>query len=311
LNDYAARHGVIHRDIKPANIMLSGENDIKITDFGAALTSATETTQITGIGSPAYMSPEQVREQALTHQTDIFSLGVVLYQMLTGKLPFQATNNYGMIYQIINSEPPPPSDARPEVPPQLDAIVKRALQKKTKARYQTWEELSHELVAVFGNLQKPEKSIPDSEKFNALRKITFFRNFADVELWEVLRITAWHKYSPGHVLIKEGDIGKSFFILAAGEVKVTKQGKLLNVLRGGDCFGEMAYLGKQKFRRTASVTSSTDITVIEIKSESLTQASEMCRHNFNGAFLEILVDRLSMANTRLSQLLADKNISVF
>ena len=87
--DYAAKQGVIHRDIKPANIMLSGENDIKITDFGAAQTSATETTQITGIGSPAYMSPEQVKEQPLTHQTDIFSLGVVLYQMLTGKLPFK------------------------------------------------------------------------------------------------------------------------------------------------------------------------------------------------------------------------------
>jgi serine/threonine protein kinase len=73
--DYAAKQGVIHRDIKPANIMLSGENDIKITDFGAAITGATETTQITGIGSPAYMSPEQVKEQQLTHQTDIFSLG--------------------------------------------------------------------------------------------------------------------------------------------------------------------------------------------------------------------------------------------
>ena len=309
--DYAARHGVIHRDIKPANIMLSGENDIKITDFGAALTSATETTQITGIGSPAYMSPEQVREHALTHQTDIFSLGVVLYQMLTGKLPFQATNNYGMIYQIINSEPPPPSDSRPEVPPQLDAIVKRALQKKTKARYQTWEELSHELVAVFGNLQRPEKNMPDSEKFDALRKLTFFKNFTDVELWEVLRVTVWNKHGAGHMLIKEGDVGKSFFILASGEVKITKQDKLLNVLRVGDCFGEMAYLGKKQFQRTASVTSSTDITVIEIKSEALAKSSELCRHHFNGAFLEMLVDRLSMANTRLSQLLADKNISVF
>ena len=309
--DYAAKHGVIHRDIKPANIMLSGENDIKITDFGAALTSATETTQITGIGSPAYMSPEQVREQSLTHQTDIFSLGVVLYQMLTGKLPFQANNNYGMIYQIINADAPPPSDSRPEVPPPLDAIVKRALQKNTAERYQTWEELSHELVAVFGNLQRPEKNMPDSEKFDALRKLSFFKNFGDVELWEVLRVTAWNKHGAGHVLIKEGDVGKSFFIIASGEVKVTKQDKLLNVLRVGDCFGEMAYLGKKQFQRTASVTSSTDITVIEIKSEALAQASELCRHHFNGAFLEILVDRLSMANTRLSQLLADKNISVF
>ncbi len=309
--DYAAKHGVIHRDIKPANIMLSGENDIKITDFGAALTSATETTQISGIGSPAYMSPEQVKEQTLTHQTDIFSLGVVLYQMLTGRLPFQANNNYSMIYQILNTEAPPPSALRPEVPPQLDAIVKRALDKNTAERYQTWEELSHELVAVFGNLQKPEKNMPDSEKFNALRKLAFFKNFADVELWEVLRVTVWNKYPPGKELIKEGDIGRSFFILAAGEVKIIKQDRLLNVLRAGDCFGEMAYLGKKQFQRTASVTSSTDITVIEIASDALAQASELCRHHFNGAFLEILVDRLSMANTRLSQLLADKNISVF
>jgi serine/threonine protein kinase len=309
--DYAAKQGVIHRDIKPANVMLSGENDIKIADFGAALTAATETTQITGIGSPAYMSPEQVKEQPLTYQTDIFSLGVLLYQMLTGKLPFLANNNYGMIYQIINTEAPPPSISRPEVPPQLDAIVKRALQKNTADRYQTWEEMSRDMVAVFGNLQKPEKSMPDSEKFNALRQLSFFKNFADVELWEVLRVTTWNKYGPGHTLIKEGDIGKSFFILAAGEVKITKQGKLLNVLRAGDCFGEMAYLGKKQFQRTASVTSSTDITAIEIKSDSLAQASELCRHHFNGAFLEILVDRLSMANTRLSQLLAANNISVF
>jgi serine/threonine protein kinase len=291
--------------------MLSGENDIKITDFGAAQTTATETTQITGIGSPAYMSPEQVKEMVLTHQTDIFSLGVVLYQMLTGKLPFQANNNYSMIYQIINADAPAPSAIRPEIPLQLDSIVKRALQKNTADRYQSWEEISHELVAVFGNLQKPEKNIPDSEKFNALRKLIFFKNFADVELWEVLRVTSWGKFGPGQVLIKEGDIGKSFFILAAGEVKISKGGKLLNVLRAGDCFGEMAYLGKKQFQRTASVTSATDITVIEIKAEALAQASELCRHNFNGAFLEILVDRLSMANTRLSQLLADKNISVF
>ncbi len=309
--DYAAKQGVIHRDIKPANIMLSGENDIKITDFGAAQTSATETTQITGIGSPAYMSPEQVKEQQLSHQTDIFSLGVVLYQMLTGKLPFQANNNYTMIYQIINAQAPRPSDSRPEIPPQLDVIVARALQKNTAERYQSWEELSRDLVAVFGNLQKPEKNIPDSEKFNVLRQITFFKNFADVELWEVLRITTWHKFPPNHTVIKEGDIGKSFFTIAAGEVKVTKHEKLLNVLRTGDCFGEMAYLGKKQFQRSASVISSTDVTVIEIKSEALAQASEIVRHHFNGAFLEILVDRLSMANTRLSQMLADKNISVF
>ena len=104
--EYASRQGVIHRDIKPANVLLSGESDIKISDFGAALTLAAETTQVSGIGSPAYMSPEQVKEQQLTYQTDIFSLGVLMFQLLTGRLPFKGANNYSMIYQIINVEPP-------------------------------------------------------------------------------------------------------------------------------------------------------------------------------------------------------------
>jgi serine/threonine protein kinase len=126
---YASNQGVIHRDIKPANILLAGESDIKITDFGAALTQAAETTQVSGIGSPAYMSPEQVKEQTLTYQTDIFSLGVVMYQLLTGRLPFQGANNYSMIYQIINVEPPSPIEVRPDIPPRIDAIVARALQR--------------------------------------------------------------------------------------------------------------------------------------------------------------------------------------
>src|SRR5690606_38654608 len=130
--DFAHRHGVIHRDIKPANILLGEDTDIKISDFGAALTSASETTQVSGIGSPAYMSPEQVQEQPLSHQTDIFSLGVVMYQLLTGTLPFKATNNYSMVFQIINVDPPPPSIFRPEIPANLDLVVKRALQKRVE-----------------------------------------------------------------------------------------------------------------------------------------------------------------------------------
>jgi CRP-like cAMP-binding protein len=153
--------------------------------------------------------------------------------------------------------------------------------------------------------------MPDSEKFDILRRLSFFRGFTDVELWEVLRVTVWHKHPAGTTLIKEGDIGKSFFIMVTGEVKVTMQEKLLNILRPGDCFGEMAYLGKQQFRRTASVEASTDIDIIEIPADALEQASELTRHHFNGAFLEILVDRLAQANLRLSKLLAERNVSVY
>src|SRR4029434_9043968 len=137
--DYAARQGVIHRDIKPANILMTGEADIKISDFGAALTLAAETTQLSGVGSPAYMSPEQVKEQSLTHQTDIFSLGVLMYQLLTGRLPFQGANNYSMICCIIIVEPPRPGQLRTDLSPRIDAIVMRALRKDRGERYATWD----------------------------------------------------------------------------------------------------------------------------------------------------------------------------
>jgi serine/threonine protein kinase len=309
--DYASKQGVIHRDIKPANILLAGQDDIKISDFGAALTLASQTTQVSGVGSPAYMSPEQVKEQPLTHQTDIFSLGVVMYQLLTGRLPFQGTNNYSMIYQIINADPAPPSRQRPGVPANVDAIVMRALRKSTANRYQSWEDVAADLVTAMGSQEKEDKDFAEAEKFDMLRKLDFFRRFSDIELWEVLRLSRWHKQTRDTVLIQEGDIGSSFFILVGGEVKVIKQERLLNVLKPGECFGEMAYLGKQRFRRSASVVALTAITVIEIRAESLSKASELCRHHFHGAFLELLVDRLAMANVRLSQLLAQRNISIF
>jgi len=309
--EYASRQGVIHRDIKPANILLTGEADIKISDFGAALTMAAETTQVSGIGSPAYMSPEQVKEQPLTYQTDIFSLGVVMFQLLAGRLPFKGANNYSMIYQIINVEPPRLIEVRPDIPPRVDAIVMRALQKETARRYQTWDEMAHDLATALGNEEKREQGFAESEKFDTLRKLDFFRQFSDVELWEVLRLATWHKEPREAVLIQENDIGSSFFILVAGEVKVVKQDRLLNVLKAGECFGEMAYLGKQKFQRSASIVALSDIAVIEIRAETLSKASDLCRHHFHGAFLELLVDRLAMANLRLSQLLADRNVSVF
>ena len=309
--EYASEQGVIHRDIKPANILLAGESDIKISDFGAALTLAGETTQVSGIGSPAYMSPEQVQEQPLTHQTDIFSLGVVMYQLLTGRLPFQGANNYAIIYQLMNVDPPAPIELRSDVPPRINAIVMRALQKDTAQRYQLWGEFAHDLATALGADDPVKEGFAESEKFDALRRLDFFRQFSDVELWEVLRIGAWGRHERDAVLIQESDIGSSFFILISGEVKVVKAERLLNVLKAGECFGEMAYLGKQKFQRSASIDALRDILVLEIRAETLTRASELCRHHFHGAFLELLVDRLAMANVRLSQLLADRNVSVY
>jgi len=304
--EYAQSQGVIHRDIKPANILLQGESDIKISDFGAAIIESQQTTQVSGVGSPAYMSPEQVKEAPLTHQTDIYSLGVTMYRLLTGKLPFDASNNFSMIYQIINIEPQPPSTYRPEITPELDAIILQAMQKDRSTRYQHWDEFAQDLVHFFSSAMPAEKQIFDTEKFATLRSLAFFEHFTEVELWEVLHLSGWRKLDRNDRIINEGEEGRTFYIIASGTVKVLKQGRLLSLLHKGDCFGEMAHLTEHDFKRTTDVESKTEVTLIEIDPDALEAASSGCRFKFSDAFLRMLVKRLAVANTRISHLLNDR-----
>ena len=127
-----------------------------------------------------------------------------------------------------------------------------------------------------------------------------FRDFNDVQLWELLGFSDWQRVKPGTVLMHEGQPGDNFCILAAGEVKVTKNAKLLNVLSAGECFGEMAYLNEAAGTRGADVSTLREATVITVPTEALRRASDACRHSFDRAFLRILVERLSLANTRLT-----------
>ncbi len=303
--EYAYRQGITHRDIKPANILLTGTGggDIKISDFGAALQTRDQTqTQVSGVGSPAYMSPQQVREMPLTHQTDIYSLGVVMYQLLTGRLPFSATNNYGMIYQICNAEPPPPSTFRTEVPAALEAIVARAMRKDLDARYATWEEFSHDLAQSFRNKQLTARrhEFPDSEKFETLRALPFFGDFSDVEIWEAVRFSRWDEVTPETVIMKDGESGDFFCFLIEGELRVVKRGRTLSVLMPGECFGEMAVIGRTNRLRGADVVAQTSAKVVTIAGGALRNASDACRMHFYQSFLEVLAGRLAMANARLA-----------
>lgn len=305
--EYAQYQGVIHRDIKPANILLQGETNIKISDFGSAAIQNQQTTQVSGIGSPAYMSPEQVKELPLTHQTDIYSLGVVMYKLLTGRLPFDASNNFSMIYQILNIEPPLPSMFRPEVPRELDMIVRRAMEKDATKRYHAWDEFARDLVGFFSQAAAARKEIFDTEKFDTLRGLAFFKNFSDVELWEVLHISEWRKVPEAEYILRDGESGYTFYILAQGAVRVVKQGRLLSLLHRGDCFGEMAHLSEQEFVRSTDVVAKNDAVLIEIDPDKLAVASTGCRFQFSDAFLRMLVSRLATANKRLSNLLADQD----
>ena len=144
---YAHEHGVVHRDIKPSNIMVLRGKHVKIADFGIAkMESSLWSTQANKIiGSPLYMSPEQIQSHSITTRSDIFSFGIVLYQMITGKLPFYGDNINSVMYQIVNEEPKVPSSLNPAIPDTLDRIVAKCLAKKPDDRYQNADELLSDL----------------------------------------------------------------------------------------------------------------------------------------------------------------------
>ncbi|MES9888161.1 MAG: serine/threonine-protein kinase [Candidatus Sedimenticola sp. 6PFRAG1] len=291
--DYAHQQGLIHRDIKPANLLFTEGTDVKISDFGTALMMDSDLTQIMDVvGTPNYMPPEQVNGGKVTIQSDIYSLGVVMYQLLSGKLPFQANNQFDLIHKITSEAPPALDSVRSGLPPEVAQIVSRCLEKNPSERYITCSDLATDIARVHEKLLPAQSSASDSQKFNTLKTLRFFNSFTDTELWEIIRISKWHRFSAGTILLNEGKIGGSLFILASGEARIMKNDKFLGLVETGHCFGEMAYISGQKKPRSASVISDTKVTVLKIKNEALQKASDPLQTKFNKELLHTMAQRL-------------------
>jgi eukaryotic-like serine/threonine-protein kinase len=154
---YAHEHHVVHRDVKPANILITPQGRAKIADFGIARMRSAETHTQTGVilGSPKYLSPEQVVGKRADHRSDVFSLGVILYQCLTGNTPFNGDGVSALMYQITNHNPAPPSTLNPQVPVMLDYIVAKALAKSVDERYQSCADFAADLRECRKTLEPP------------------------------------------------------------------------------------------------------------------------------------------------------------
>lgn len=290
--DYAHRHNIIHRDIKPGNLLLTEGMNVKIADFGIAQIIRADTTQPAGLmGSPAYMSPEQIREEVLTQQTDFFSLGIVMYELLTGRSPFHADVFSSVVRKILYEEPMPLRFYRSDIPKTLETIVAKALSKRLPDRYKTGTQFATDLSLTYINLRDSDEEIDLGEKFAILRELTFFRDFRDAEIWEVLRAIIWRDFPPNTRVISEGTIDQTFYVIASGQVAVKKGESTVAVLAKGDCFGEMGYLTGEK--RTASIISLSDVMLLEINNSLIEQASPGCQLRFTKVFLNTLLERLS------------------
>ncbi len=298
--DYAYRHGIVHRDIKPANIMVGEGTDIKIGDFGAAYLRKGDESQTIRLGTPSYMSPEQIEEKPLTHHSDMFCLGIVLYELVTGHRPFAAATLPGVFKKIIGIDPLPPSKLRPGVPASLDGAVMRALSKAPEERYASWADFAWDLANI-GRLRSSQQGVADREKFAALKGVSALASLSDPEIWMLVKTAQWSRADAGHVILGEGEQSDRLYFLAKGEAKVTKRGRLLNLIRAGEFFGEMSFISGGTLERQATVESVTDLVVAVLERRTFETIQASCQLRIVWTLLHNLADRLALADTRLAQ----------
>jgi serine/threonine protein kinase len=301
--DYAHRRGVIHRDVKATNIMLTADGRVKLCDFGIAQFSASDQTQVLGLlGSPRYMSPEQAREEDVTPQTDIYSLGVVAYELLTAQAPFAANGLTKLINQILHENPASIGDFRPDVPKELEQIVAKAMAKTLDARYGSGQEMANDLASVFAHLDVPADPRPQQDKFTTVRTLPFFNEFSDEEISEVIAAADWKQFNAMDSIVDEGTLEHSFFIIISGDVAVVKAAKQISTLTKGDCFGEMSYV--LRAQRSASIIAIGDVELLRVDAALMEQASTKTQLRFNQIFLRTLIGRLAITSEELARYVA-------
>lgn len=260
--DYAHSKGVVHRDIKPENVILSTQGVPKITDFGIARfrRHLKQPHQIL-MGSARFIAPEQIQRKQQDHRVDIYQLGVVLFELLTGQTPFRGVTPQATLNKICTETPPPPSRINPEVSPEVDDIVARCLQKNPWNRFATAHDLAEALAE---SLRSGTHAgiLPDRELVDSLKKFELFSHFTDQEIREIANAGEFVTCRAGQYIIKENETDSNFFVLLDGNVRVVKRSRILSNFLPGAVFGEIGAFARQK--RSAGVIAAEDCKLLQI-----------------------------------------------
>lgn len=298
--DYAHRNGVTHRDIKPDNIMLTADDEVKIVDFGVAEhKNRRSDDSYQTVGTPTYMSPEQAKGEVLAGQSDIYSLGVILYQLLTGEVPFKAPGLAALSILITTKDPKPVRALRADIPVELEAIVARAMAKNLDDRYKTGNEMAADLDAVYQQVARAGVSLSPEEQLDAARDLKFFKEFTEAELKQVLDAATWERFPAGDSLVKESTREDAIYVVVSGEVAVELDDCMVCTLTQGDCVGELAYISDEP--HTATVVARNNVSAMKIDIPISKWGSIPVQMRFNNAFQKTLVDRLTRTTRELGR----------
>lgn len=295
--DHAHRHGVIHRDIKPRNILVNAAMEAKVADFGVAVSPGQAPDgEAVLVGSPLYMAPEQIQLEAPTGQSDLFALGIVAYQLLTGHHPFEARNLDAIHYRIQHSRPQPVTAFRDDVPAIFQRILDKALARNRQYRYKTGADLAGDLLLVYEFLRGQAQGPSQQEKFARMRALPLFNGFEESELWELLHTGEWLQLEAGGIHGGLDDPDPSFSIIVDGRLVLAGHNGTLLELGVGDCHGE-ASAGADGARHSRLVAE-TPATLLRLRAAVVDRLSVSAQLRFQRNFLHALVGRLDAAAAR-------------
>ncbi|MDH5542807.1 MAG: serine/threonine-protein kinase [Nitrospinota bacterium] len=330
---YAHLRGILHRDIKPANIMITPTNYPKIMDFGIARimdSSKLPSSPETGgkeesekgfvLGTPHYMSPEQIRGKDLDQRSDVFSLGVMAYEWISGKKPFNGKNLQEVITSIIKQEPEP-LDKISNIDKRISDLIHRAMGKKPEHRYQNAEAFSDTIELVLTAIEK--KASEEAENLSATgtfsydqlrvvhelkKNYIFFADFTEDELFTIFSMSNKEKFEKGEVIIQEGTSGAKMYVILKGAVIITKivDGKNVEVkrLKAGECFGEMTIVDKMP--RSATVAAMESTLLIAINEIVLrTSKPELCLKLYK-SLAAMISEKLRARDTEYAEMISSK-----
>jgi serine/threonine protein kinase len=295
--DHAHRHGVIHRDIKPRNILVNAAMEAKVADFGvAASPGQAPDGEAALVGSPLYMAPEQIQLETPTGQSDLFAMGIVAYQLLTGHHPFEARNLDAIHYRIQHSRPQPVTAFRDDVPAIFQRILDKALARNLQYRYRTGADLAGDLLLVYEFLRGQARGPSQQEKFARIRTLPFFNGFEESELWELLHTGEWLQLEAGAIHDGLDNPDPSFSVIVDGRLVLAGNSGRLLELGVGDCHGE-ARAGADGARHTRLVAE-TPATLLRLRAAVVDRLSVSAQLRFQRNCLHALVGRLDAAAAR-------------